>query len=317
MSELGAQAILAARTRIAGHVHRTPVLTSSTLDARLGAAVFFKAENLQRMGAFKIRGASNAIAALDPAERGRGVITHSSGNHAQAVALAARGLGIAATVVMPRTAAAPKVAAVRDYGAEVVFCEPTLAAREATTAELIERTGAVLVHPFEDERVIAGQGTAAAELFEDVPGLDLLVAPVGGGGLLAGTALAAEAFSPGTRVVAAEPAGADDTARSLAAGHVVPVAAPRSIADGLLATLGARPFAIIRRLMTEVAVVEEGEIVEAMRFFFERMKLVAEPSGAVSLAALLAGRLDVRGRRVGVILSGGNVDLARLPFPAA
>jgi len=307
-------AIRLARERIAPHARRTPVMTSSAVDAAVGAAVFFKCENLQKAGAFKFRGALNAVFSLEEAEAARGVATHSSGNHAQALALAARLRGIPARVVMPRTSAAPKRAAAAGYGAEIIECEPTLAARESTLAAVLERTGAVAIHPYDDHRIIAGQATAAAELLEDLPDLDAVLVPVGGGGLLAGTALAAHHLSSGTRVIAAEPAGADDAFRSLAAGRIIPSESPRTIADGLLTSLGRRNFPVIRRHVERIVTVSEEGIVRAMRLIWERMKLVVEPSAAVPLAALLEGGIDLSGARVGVILSGGNVDLDRLPW---
>jgi threonine dehydratase len=303
-----------AHDRIRSAVHRTPVLTSSTFDRRCGATVFFKCENLQRTGSFKLRGASNTVARLDEDELGRGVVTHSSGNHAQALSLAARLAGTRATVVMPRTAPAVKKAAVRGYGAEVIECEPTLAARESATAEVMRATGAVLVHPFDDPRIIAGQATAAKELIEDVGGLDLILAPVGGGGLASGTALAAHHFSPATAVVAAEPAGADDAWRSLRAGSVQPSIRPNTIADGLLTQLSELTFSVIRRHLQAIVTVDEEAIVEAMRWVWERMKIVVEPSAAVPVAAVMDGRVEVAGKRVGILLSGGNVDLSQLPW---
>jgi threonine dehydratase len=312
--EPGPEAIRRARTRIAPFAHRTPVVTSATVDAAAGAAVFFKCENFQRVGAFKFRGAVNAVFSLTDGEAARGVATHSSGNHAQALALAARLRGIPARVVMPRTSAAPKKAAVAGYGAGIVECDPTLAAREATLEAVLGRSGAVPIHPYDDFRIIAGQATAALELLEDVPGLDLVLVPVGGGGLLAGTALAAHHFAPGTRVIAAEPAGADDAARSLAAGRIIPSESPRTIADGLLTSLGQRNFPVIRRHVERIVTVSEEGIVRAMRMIWERMKLVVEPSSAVPLAALLEHDLGHGGRKVGIVLSGGNVDLDRLPW---
>lgn len=306
--------IEAAHARLRDKAHRTPVLTSSYFDERLGAELFFKCESFQKVGAFKFRGAMNAVLSLSDEEKRRGVVTHSSGNHGQALALAGRLAGVRATVISPRTAPAVKLEAMRGYGAHVVLCEPTLQAREAAAAKVIEESGAVLIHPYNDLRIIAGQATVAKELLEDVDGLDLLVAPVGGGGLLSGTALAAAYFSPATRVVGAEPAGADDAARSLAAGEIVPSVAPRTIADGLLSSLGDLTFPVIRRLVERIVTVGDEEIVSAMRLVWERMKIVIEPSAAVPLAALLAGGLDVDGRRVGVLFSGGNVDLARLPW---
>ncbi len=304
-----------AHERIRPHAHRTPILTSSTFDRRFDAELYFKCENFQKIGAFKIRGGINAVSQLTPEELERGVVTHSSGNHAQAIALASRILGTRAWIVMPRNAPKVKVAAVRGYGAEIVFCEPGVENREKAAAEVIEETGAVLVHSYNDSRIIAGQATAAKELFEDVPKLDLVLAPVGGGGLASGTALAAHHFSPGTRVIAAEPALADDAYRSMAAGSIQPaVSPPRTIADGLLTQLGDLTFAAFRRHVERVVLVEEDEIVAAMRLVWERMKMIIEPSSAVPFAAIMAGKVDVAGLKVGIIVSGGNVDLDRLPW---
>ena len=304
-----------AHERIKPHAHRTPVLTSSTFDRRFGAQLFFKCENFQKIGAFKIRGGINALSQLTAEELERGVVTHSSGNHAQAISMAARIVGTRAWIVMPNTAPKVKVAAVRDYGAEIVFCEPGVETREQAAAEIIEETGAVLVHSYNDRRIIAGQATAAKELFEHVPDLDLVLAPVGGGGLASGTALAAHHFSPGTRVIAAEPAQADDAYRSMATGTIQPaVSPPRTIADGLLTQLGDLTFAVFRRHVERVVLVEEDEIVAAMRLVWERMKMIIEPSSAVPFTAVKAGKVDVRGLKVGIIVSGGNVDLDRLPW---
>ncbi|HUT77756.1 MAG TPA: pyridoxal-phosphate dependent enzyme [Polyangia bacterium] len=308
------ETIRRASARIASYAHRTPVVTSAAVDAATGVAVFFKCENLQKVGAFKFRGAVNAVFSLGDEEAARGVATHSSGNHAQALALAARLRGIPARVVMPRTSAAPKKAAVAGYGAEIVECEPDLAARESTLDALLERTGAVAIHPYDDYRIIAGQATATVELLEDVPGLDAVLVPVGGGGLLSGTALAVHHLSPGTRVIAAEPAGADDAFRSLAAGRIIPSQSPRTIADGLLTSLGRRNFPIIQRHVERIVTVSETGIIHAMRMIWERTKLIVEPSAAVPLAALLECAVDLRGLRAGIILSGGNVDLDRLPW---
>ncbi len=299
----------AARDRVAPTAHLTPVLTSRYFDRASGAELFFKCESFQKGGAFKYRGATNTLACLSPEERSRGVVTHSSGNHAQAVALAARTWGCEAYVVMPRASPAVKIAAVEEYGARVTLCEPTQAARESTTRQIIDETGATLVHPYDDPRIIAGQATAAMELFEQAADLDLVVTPVGGGGLLAGTALAAHYLSPRTRVFAGEPAGADDAIRSLEAGSIQTVSSPHSVADGLLARLGEQTFPVIRELVESIVRVSDAEILRAMRQVFERMKLVIEPSAAVPLAAVLSGRLPVAGRRVGIILTGGNIDL--------
>ncbi len=306
--------VRAAAERIGTFAHRTPVLTCASLDAMTGAALFFKCENFQRVGAFKFRGAANAVLSLGDEEAGRGVATHSSGNHAAALALAARLRGVTAHIVMPRTAKAVKRAAVAGYGARIVLCEPTLAAREATLADVVAATGATVVHPYNDARVIAGQGTAALELLADVPGLDVVMTPVGGGGLLSGTAIAVAGVSPNTRVVGAEPAAADDAFRSLEEGRIVPSLDPRTVADGLLTSLGTLTFAVIRERVAGIVTVSEAAIVAAMRHTWERMKIVIEPSSAVPLGALLEGKLPAAGRRIGVILSGGNVDLADLPW---
>ena len=306
--------ILRASERIRPYAHRTPVFTCAALDHWVGARVFLKCENLQKVGAFKFRGASNAVLSLTDAEAARGVATHSSGNHAQALALAARLRGIPAHIVMPRTAPAVKKAAVVGYGARITFCEPTLAAREATLDEVVLATGAHIVHPYDDDRVIAGQGTAAFELLEDVPGLDVVMTPVGGGGLLGGTAIAVSSLAPEVRVIAAEPLGANDAWQSLQAGRIIPSVDPRTIADGLLTSLSDRTFAIIQQHVERIVTVGETAIVTAMKFVWERAKLVIEPSAAVPIAALWERAFDATGLRVGVILSGGNVDLDRLPW---
>jgi len=306
--------IRAAAARISPFAHRTPVLTCRTLDAMAGATLFFKCENLQKAGAFKFRGACNAVMSLSDAEAAPGVATHSSGNHAGALALAARLRGIPATIVMPRTSRAVKKAAVEGYGARIVECEPTQAARESALAELVARTGATFIHPYNDPRVVAGAATAALELIEEVGDLDLVLAPVGGGGLISGTALTVAAIAPATRVIGAEPAGADDACRSLREGRIVPSVNPHTIADGLLTSLGTLTFAIIRAHVAEIITVSEAAIVAAMRHVWERMKILIEPSSAVPVAALLDGGVHLAGERVGVILSGGNVDLDRLPW---
>lgn len=315
VKSISPEVIQAAHQRIRPHIHQTPVLESRQLNERLGARVYFKCENMQKVGAFKMRGAANAVFSLKPEERKKGVATHSSGNHAQALALAARQAGIPAYIVMPRTAPNVKVAAVKGYGAEVIFCEPTLAARESTLQEVVTRTGATFVHPYNDDRVIAGQATAAKELFDQVEELlDVIVTPVGGGGLLSGTVLSARSFSPATKVWAGEPAGADDAYRSLQEGAIVPQTAPNTIADGLLTSLGEKTYAIISKGVEQIILVSEEEIIEAMRFLWERMKLVVEPSGAVPLAAVIKEKEVLKGKCIGIILSGGNVDLGKLPF---
>ncbi|MSU51822.1 MAG: pyridoxal-phosphate dependent enzyme [Opitutaceae bacterium] len=306
-------AIRAAHARIRDKIHRTPVLTSQWLDEQGGGKLFFKCENFQKVGAFKARGATNAIFALSTAEAARGVVTHSSGNHAAAVARAAQLRGIPSHIVMPRDAAKPKLAAVRGYGGTIVFCEPTLAAREATCARVMAETGAVLVHPYNDEAVMAGQGTAVLEFLEEIPDLELVLAPVGGGGLLAGTAVAAKGMKPGIRVIGVEPAQADDAAQSFRAGRIVAVPS-NTIADGLRATLGERNFPLIRAHVDDIVTVSEQSIVSAMQRLWEVLKIVVEPSGAVPYAAILDGKLALSGCRAGIILTGGNVDLASLPW---
>jgi threonine dehydratase len=303
-----------AHERIRPFIHRTPVLTSSTINRITGGEIFFKCENFQKAGAFKIRGACNAVFSLTDEEAGRGVATHSSGNHAAALALAAKWRGISAYVVMPENAPHVKKLAVAGYGAEIVFCKPTLEARERALAEVVARTGAAFVHPYNDLRVITGQATAALELCEEVQNLDQVVAPVGGGGLASGTAVAVSLVSPKTVVVAAEPERADDAYRSLRSGRIEPSVHPNTIADGLLTSLGELTFPILQRHVKEIVLVSEEAIVEAMRCLWERMKILVEPSAAVPLGAILSRRLTVAGLRTGVILSGGNVDLDRLPW---
>jgi threonine dehydratase len=308
------QSIRQAHARIRAMIHRTPVMTSEVLDELAGSRLYFKCENLQKVGAFKARGATNAVFSLSEEEAARGVVTHSSGNHAAALARAAKLRGIAAHIVMPNNAPQAKQAAVRRYGGEIHFCEPTLAARESTARQVMERTGAALIHPYDDLRVMAGQGTTAIELLEDVPDLDVILCPVGGGGQLSGIAVAAKDLKPAIRVIGVEPAGADDAARSLIAGHIIPMLDPHTIADGLRSSLGERPFAEITRLVDDIVTVREESIVQAMRQIWEVMKLIVEPSGAVAYAAIVEGRLPARGARVGIVLSGGNLDLDRLPW---
>ena len=306
--------IRAAAQRIQPYIHRTPVLTSSTFNQLCGAQLYFKCENLQKVGAFKIRGATNAVFSLSDEEAAQGVATHSSGNHAAALALAARWRGIKAYVVMPENAPAVKRAAVAGYGAEIHPCAPTLQAREERLAEVVAQTGATFIPPYNDYRVIAGQGTCALELCEEVPGLDVVMAPVGGGGLLSGTALAVKGCAPGTQVIAAEPERADDAWRSLQAGHIVPADHPDTVADGLRTSLGDKTFPIIRRDVAQIARVSEAAIISTTKLVWERMKIVVEPSGVLPLAALLSHALDLPGKRVGIIFSGGNVDMQHLPW---
>jgi threonine dehydratase len=306
-----------ARTRLAGKVNLTPVLTSSTLDGLSGARLYFKCENFQKGGAFKARGATNAVFSLSDREARRGVATHSSGNHGAALARAAALRGIRACVVMPDNTAQAKRAAVARYGAEVTWCAPTQAARESAVRQVLAATGATLIHPYDDFLVMAGQATAAVELLGAVPDLEVLLCPVGGGGLISGSAVAAKSLNPAIRVIGVEPAGADDAARSLRAGRIVPVENPNTIADGLRATVGERPLAEIRRLVEDIITVTDGAIVRAMRQLWEVMKIVVEPSGAVPYAALLDAPPALRGRRIGIIISGGNLDLDHLPWSAA
>ena len=310
----GFDAIKAARARIAGSVRRTPVLRSDFLDEQLGARLFFKCENLQLTGAFKARGAFNAVLNLPAARAAHGVVTHSSGNHGAALALAARTRGIAAYVVAPRTTPASKQQNMLRYGAKLQLCEPTLAAREAAAAQTMADTGATLIHPFDNTDVMAGQGTVALELLEQVPDLDTIVCPIGGGGLISGAAVAAHGVNARIRILGAEPIGADDARRSQDAGVITAVVQPHSLADGLLATIAPSTFAVIRTQVAAVGTVSEEDIVAAMRRIWDELKIIIEASSAVPVAALLSGALQVTGERVGVVLTGGNVDLQRLPW---
>jgi len=303
-----------ARARIGAHVKVTPVLTSAALDAQTGAQLYFKCETFQKCGAFKARGASNAVFALTDAQARAGVATHSSGNHAAALARAAQLRGIRAYIVMPDNTPQAKRAAVRRYGAEISYCAPTLAAREAAAREILGRTGAAFVHPYDDLMVMAGQGTVAAEFLGQVPQLEVILCPVGGGGLISGTAVAARALKPGVRVLGAEPSGADDAARSLRSGVLQPAGTPCTIADGLRGALAPRTFAEIRRGVEDILTVSEEAIIAAMRELWEVLKIIVEPSGAVPYAAVRAAPARFRGRNVGIVLSGGNLDLDQLPW---
>ena len=321
MTEPTIQEIYAAAERIRPYIHHTPVLTCDSLDKRVNAQVFLKCENFQKVGAFKFRGACNAVFSLTDnevyavhAEAARGVATHSSGNHAQAIALAARLRGIPAYIVIPDNAPAVKKAAVAGYGGQITYCEPTLEARERTLAGVIEKTGAVEIHPYNNYRVIAGQATAALELITEIPDLDVVIAPVGGGGLLSGTAISVNALSPKTRVIAAEPERADDAYRSLQAGTILPSINPQTMADGLLSSLGSFTFPIIQKRVEQVVTVSEQGILDSMKFIWERAKIVIEPSAAVAVAVLWERKIDLTGLRIGIILSGGNVDLDKLPW---
>lgn len=303
-----------AAIRIAPWIHRTPVLTCAAINEITGGNLFFKCENFQKAGAFKSRGATNAVFQLDDETLRRGVATHSSGNHAAALSLAAKRKGTRAYVVMPENSSKIKISAVESYGGIVTFCKPTLEAREETLAEVIRKTGACEIHPYNDLRIIAGQATAALEMIQDIPEITQLIAPVGGGGLLSGTALAAEYFGTNIRVIAAEPLGAADAWKSFTSGAFVPSVNPQTIADGLRTSLGSVTFPIIRKFVDDIVTVSEDSIVHAMRLIWERMKIIVEPSSAVPLAAILEDKINVREVSTGIILSGGNVDLDHLPF---
>jgi threonine dehydratase len=305
-----------AQARIAGRVNLTPVLTSTTLDELSGAHLHFKCETFQKAGAFKARGAVNAVFALSEAQARSGVATHSSGNHAAALARAAALRGIPAYIVMPENSPQAKRAAVERYGGRITYCAATLAAREAAAAELVAATGAAFIHPYDNLMVMAGQGTAAAELLGQVPQLEAIICPVGGGGLLSGTAVAAKSLKPGIRVLGAEPAGADDAARSFETGQLQPAPVPHTIADGLRGALAARTFAEIRAHVDGITRVSEESIIESMRALWEVLKIIVEPSGAVSYAAVRRGHAGLAGRHVGVVLTGANLDLDRLPWKA-
>jgi threonine dehydratase len=308
------ESIIQAHEVIRPYIHRTPVMTSHNINAMLGMELFFKCENFQRCGAFKMRGATHAINRLSPEELKKGVATHSSGNHAQALALAAQTMKVPAYIVMPENAPKVKVAGVKHYGAEIIFCEPTLAARESSLEQVVEKTGATFVHPYNNYQVIQGQATAAKELIEDTESLDLILAPVGGGGLLSGTLLSTQYFSPDSRVIGCEPTGADDAFRSLEEGHIIPSIHPKTIADGLLTSLGEKTFEIIQKYVDRILTVDDGPVICAMQLIWERMKIVVEPSAAVPLAVVMMNPELFKGKRVGIILSGGNVDLENLPF---
>ncbi len=312
------EAIRAARERIAPYIHRTPVLTSTTLDDEVGARLFFECENFQKSGAFTVRGAFNALLSLPPEEAARGIVTSSSGNQAAAVSLAARARGVSAYIAMPKIAVASKIAAVKRYGGNIIWVDskdsiPTSEEYDATADAIRERTGASPVHPYDDLRTIAGQATCALELLEDVEDLDVLLAPVGGGGLLSGTCLAAAGVHAGIEIIGCEPEMADDARESLRRGVIVPQTHPQTIADGLRTSLGEHTFPILARHVKDIVTVSEKSILSALRRVWETMKIVIEPSAAVPVAALLEKRLSANGRRFGVILSGGNVDLESLP----
>jgi threonine dehydratase len=303
-----------AAERIRPYAHRTPVLTNTSLNQQVGAQVFLKCENFQKVGAFKFRGACNAVYSLSGEEAARGVCTHSSGNHAAALALAAKIRGIPAYIVMPNNAPSVKKNAVAGYGGSITFCEPTLEARESTLDSIRLETDATVVHPYNDKRVITGQGTAALELLEDIPDLDVIIAPVGGGGLLSGTAIAATEIKKGIRVIAAEPEMADDAFRSMQAGEIIPSKNPKTIADGLLTSLGTLTFPIIQQRVEQIVTVSETGIIASMKYVWERAKIIIEPSSAVAVGVLWEKKIDLSRLKVGVIISGGNVDLEKLPW---
>jgi threonine dehydratase len=306
--------ILAAHELIKPFIHRTPVLTSQSINSLMGCELFFKCENFQKVGAFKFRGATNAVFSLTDEEAASGVGTHSSGNHAAALALAAKMRGIQAHIVMPSNAPAVKKIAVAGYGAHITFCEPTLQAREETLKKLANELGLTIVHPYNNFNVICGQGTAALELHEKIKGLEIVMSPVGGGGLLSGTALSTKSMNPGCKVIAAEPKGADDAFLSFRDGYIHPSVHPQTIADGLLTSLGEMTFAVIRQNVDEILTASEESIVAAMRMIWERMKIIIEPSSAVPLAVVMENKEKFAGQKIGIILSGGNVELTKLPF---
>lgn len=303
------QGIEEAYNRISNVVNKTPVMTSRTLNQLIKANIFFKCENFQRVGAFKFRGAYNAISMLSENQKKKGIITHSSGNHAQAVALAASLLGIKATIVMPRGAPINKINATKSYGAKIVFCENSLESRIKTAEEIIKDQKFILIHPFDNDDIINGQGTAAYELIKEIGSLDIVITPLGGGGLLSGTALATKGLNQNTKVIGVEPTLADDALKSLKAGYIIPSTYPDTIADGLRTSLSERTFNIIRLHVDDIVTVTEIEIIDAMKFLWERMKIIVEPSGAVPLAAILSKKVPVEIKKVGVILSGGNIDI--------
>ncbi|MDY0279988.1 MAG: pyridoxal-phosphate dependent enzyme [Salinivirgaceae bacterium] len=300
--------------RISPHIHKTTIATSRILDEMAKATLFFKCENFQRTGSFKIRGATNAILSLTANEKAKGVVTHSSGNFAQALAMAATSQGIKSWIVMPENAPNTKKDAVKQYGGEVILCAPTLVARETTAEKYVEKHGATFIHPFNQLEVIQGQSTAAMELINEVQNLDYIVAPVGGGGLLSGTALAAHYFSPSTKIIGAEPLGADDAYKSFKQGVLIPQNNPQTIADGLRTSLGTLTFPIIQVLVSEIKTVTEEQIIDALQLFWTRTKIVIEPSAAVALAVVLNTPETFVGKRIGIILSGGNIDLKHVSF---
>jgi threonine dehydratase len=306
--------ILKASERISSYIHQTPILTSKSLNQIAGCSIYFKCENLQKIGAFKARGAVNAALTLNNQQRKNGIATHSSGNHAQAIAYAASILGIKAYIVMPENAPPIKINAVKGYGAEIIFCKPSLESRETELKKVVHETSACFIHPYNNYSVIAGQATAALEIYQEIPDLDGLITPVGGGGLLSGSLLSTKYFSAQTNVFAGEPTGADDAYRSLQKGEIVPSINPNTIADGLLTSLGDKTFKIIKENIKEIILVSDDQIIEGMQLLWERMKIIVEPSGAVPFAALLKEKSRFAAMKIGIILSGGNVDLKRQYF---
>jgi threonine dehydratase len=303
--------IIDAYQRIKDIVHKTPVMTSSSINEIIGAELFFKCENLQKIGAFKFRGAINAVFSLDDEKAKKGVATHSSGNHAQALALAARMRCIPATIVMPDNSPIVKINAVKGYGGEIIFCKPTLEARETTLNRVISEKGSVFIHPYNNFNVICGQGTSAFELIKDYPDLDIVMCPVGGGGLLSGTATSVKGLNSNIKVIAAEPEGADDACRSFKAGKIIPSIEPKTIADGLLTSLGELTFAVIKERVDDIITVSDDSIRKAMKLIWERMKIIVEPSAAVTLAVLIENKVNLKGKKIGLILSGGNIDFEK------
>lgn len=312
MEKIDFEEVLKASKRIKNLIHKTPILTCRTLDEITQNRLYFKCENFQKVGAFKFRGACNAVFSLTEEEAKRGIATHSSGNHAQALALAGKLRKIPATIVMPENSSKVKIEAVLGYGANIVFCKPTLEARESTLEDIIKRYGAYFIHPYNDLKVIAGQGTSALELLEEVSDLDYIITPVGGGGLLSGTLITASSISKTTKVIAAEPEGADDAYRSIQAGKIIPSINPKTIADGLLTSLGTNTFEIIRQHVYKIITVSDASIKQAMKLIWERMKIIVEPSSATALAILLENKIELKNQRIGIILSGGNVDLSKI-----
>jgi len=306
--------ICRAHHRIKTYIHHTPILTSQSINEIANCNIYFKCENFQKVGAFKFRGATNAILSLNPEERKKGVATHSSGNHAQALALAAKMLGIKATIVMPHNSPLVKKNAVIGYGAEIIYCEPTLQAREHTLNKIIEEKHIIFIHPYDNPDVISGQGTSAKELFESINSLNFIITPVGGGGLLSGTSITTKAISPATKIIAAEPEGANDAWKSFKQNTIIPSINPKTICDGLLTSLSERTFKIIKSNVDDILLANDNEIITAMKLIWERMKIIVEPSSAVTLAIVLKHPEVFAGSNVGIIISGGNVDLTKLPF---